>query len=221
MSTPLLIYFHICCINEWKSICEKLFHRIQQSGLYERVYEIRIVLLGSYVLNDAMFLTDPKVRILFTSDNIHLFENAILNRMRQDAASEDFRVLYIHSKGVKIHPPHEVSHIAEWVSFMCHFLMDRYTQCLQLLDTCDSVGVNLQPEPTWHYSGNFWWSKASHIRTLSPVPEHFHGPEFWVTSQKGVYGRLLLSGRNHYKENYPESEYRSRPSEVFIVNSVP
>ena len=220
MSTPLVIYFHICCINDWRSICRKLFRRIQESGLYDRVSEIRIVLLGRYLMDDAVFLTDPKVRIWFTSEDILLFENAILNRMRQDAASEDFRVLYIHSKGVKIHPPHEVAHIADWVSFMCHFLMDRHVECLQLLDTCDTVGVNLQLEP-WHYSGNFWWSKSSHIRTLPPVPDHYHGPEFWVTSGKGIYGRLMQSGRHHYNDNYPESEYRNRPSEVFIVNSAP
>jgi hypothetical protein len=31
----------------------------------------------------------------------------------------------------------------------------------------------------------------------------------------------MQSGRHHYNDNYPESEYRNRPSEVFIVNSAP
>jgi len=215
----IIIYFHICIMNGWLDICRNLFHRIRQSGLYDHVKEIRVVVLGRYPMDDIDFLLDPKVRILFTSENMSLFENVTLDRMRQDAASEDFKVLYIHSKGVKNRPPHEILNVADWVSFMCHFLMDRYAQCLELLDTtCNAVGVNLRPEPEWHYSGNFWWSKASHVRTLLAVPLTFHGPEFWVTSKKCTYCCLMMSGKNHYNESYPEHVYCDKSSEVFILN---
>ena len=38
------IYMHICCIANWKQVVDGLFDDIKQSGLYEKVIEIRCFL---------------------------------------------------------------------------------------------------------------------------------------------------------------------------------
>jgi hypothetical protein len=60
----------------------------------------------------------------------------------------------------------------EWVC------IDNWEKCIQLLrDGNDTVGCNLQGEPTPHYSGNFWWTTSSHIRAL-PLLEYPHQIDF-------------------------------------------
>jgi len=40
------IYFHICRMNNWKEIVEKLWTDVLASGLYDKVTEIRAVAVG-------------------------------------------------------------------------------------------------------------------------------------------------------------------------------
>lgn len=37
----IYIYFHICCINNWKDVFNNLFNKIKDSGLYDIIKEIR------------------------------------------------------------------------------------------------------------------------------------------------------------------------------------
>ena len=100
---------------------------------------------------------------------------------------------------------------------MLYFNLYYWEKILKYLETYDTVGVNLHTNPVLHYSGNFWWSKSSHIKTLNIKKRSYYtDPEFWVTSKKGgKYLSLYLSGINHYNTTYPKEKYISKGINIY------
>ena len=198
------IYFHICCINNWKDIFNKLMENIKKSRLYDNIKEIRCNILTKD--NDLSFFSDPKIKIIGTSSNYNLYENSTINLLYEHSYQEDFNVLYIHTKGVT----HKGSvNVADWVNYLTYFNIYKYDICLEELKTNDTVGVNLQELPELHYSGNFWWSKSQYIRKLEKCQnKQYCSPEFWLTEKKiGNYVSLWLSNINHYNQRYMDENY--------------
>lgn len=204
------IYFHICMINNWKDVTNKLWNAIVSSGLYDKVAEIRCVLMGAHDNTEMpAFLSDPKIRIVYEPQSRY-YERIILNCLYQDATQtpEDFRVLYIHSKGVthnNLNPA-----VNDWVDYLTYFNIQKHEECMRELLEYDAVSVNFSEKPQPHFSGNFWWSKSSHIRNLGYCDDKsYNGPEFWITKIEGKYKSLWNSGVNHYEQRYYPIQYTS------------
>ena len=49
-----------------------------------------------------------------------------------------------------------------------------------------------------HYSGNYWWSKSKHIKTLDYVLNKYYDPERWILSKLGTLGICLDRVGNVY-----------------------
>jgi hypothetical protein len=212
---PIYIYFHICCINNWKTIVENIFSAIYESGLYDKVAEIRCGVLGSHSetdFNHSIF-NYSKVKILFHSTDLQAYERPTLRLLYDHAclSNEDFSVLYIHSKGVRWNGQNLC--VTDWVKYLTYFNIHRYESCLNNLNHCNVVGVNLQNEPITHFSGNFWWSHANYIKTIDPfIDSSYNGPEFWITQQStngkiGLFHSLFQSHVNHYEERFTTDKY--------------
>jgi hypothetical protein len=208
------IYIHVCCIHHWREILADFLCKIKESGLYEKVSEIRCGLLGQESDADEDVFLDPKIRILFVSGDIRAFEFPTINKIHEDAQTEDFNVLYLHTKGVT---RGDNTCVKDWVNYMCYFNIYRHETCLELLEEHDSVGVNLQVSHTGHvyplhYSGNFWWSKSAFLRRLNRCEyKEYNSSEFWLTErQLGSHVSLWNSGKSHYGENYGEEEYKDK-----------
>ena len=198
------IYIHVCCINNWRQIFGNLLYHIKSSDLYEKITKIRVNILG-----EGFDICDDKIEIIGVSNNLSLYESSTLNLLYDHALKEDFRVLYLHTKGVT---RGENMFIKDWVKYLCYFNIYKHQDCLSMLDTHDAVGVNLNSNPT-HFSGNFWWSTSKHIKQLGPcINKNYNSPEFWVTCVKGNYKELWKSGVNHYNQPYPEELYLASSS---------
>ncbi len=214
---PIYIYFHICLIGNWKEVVSNLLFKIENSGLYNYVNEIRCVILGDLnntEINSVLkqFNKNNKINIVLRDNNINLYEKLTINKLLEDSQSnieKDAYILYIHSKGVT--KPNN-KYVEEWVNYMSYFNIYKFNDCLtNLADfNVSAVGVNLQEkenEYPLHYSGNFWWSKMSHIRNLKPIIDNYYiSPEFWVTSiidKNTKYISLWNSNVNHYFDVYP------------------
>ena len=209
------IYFHICCINNWKDIVSELLFKIKNSGLYNKIKEIKCIILGNY--DDS--INDPKINIIFRSNDISLAEKCSINLIYKDCimSNEEFNILYIHSKGVKHLNNEFENNIRDWREYMSYFNIYNFDVCLKELDNCNAVGVNLQVSNDYHlhYSGNFWWSKSSHIRNLNFInDDYYNSPEFWVTSINGTYKSLWNSNTHHYNSSYPYYLYENKPIQV-------
>ncbi len=200
------IYFHICCSNNWKEIFNKLLNNIKISGLYNNIDEIRCVILGD--INDNIF-KDPKIKIIYNSFDTNIFEFKIMELIYEDSLKEEFNILYIHTKGIRHFNQYTENNVKDWVDFLIYYNIQKYKICQEYLSEYDVVGVNLQSYPCWHFSGNFWWSKSSHIKLLNKIKDiSYNGPEFYITSKKnGKYLSLWNSNINHYDNRYNIDNY--------------
>ena len=135
-----------------------------------------------------------------------MLEDCQTNKLGEDEAY----ILYIHSKGVS---KENNKCVKDWVDYLSYFNIYNFNTCLSRLEELSThcVGVNLQISDTYpiHYSGNFWWSKMSHIKTLKSITNNiYNAPEFWVTSNSNnKYVSLWNSNVNHYYEAFPSSLY--------------
>jgi hypothetical protein len=191
---------------------------IKDSGLYDIIDEIRCCILGDDY-DETLFIDDPKIKIRAASRNLMNFEVFTINALYDDAQKEDFRVLYLHTKGVK-HDPSNMC-VKTWVDYLCYFNIYQHKKCIELLNDYDTSGANLQDKPTekCHYSGNFWWTKSSYLRKLDRLSTNtYHSPEFWLTEKKGGrFVSLWHSNCPHYCEPYPKEKYENRPIVPYTV----
>jgi hypothetical protein len=157
---------------------------------------------------------DKKIEIIGINNDIGSYEQSTLNLLYEHALNEDFKVLYIHTKGVK-HNNTNI-YINDWVKYLCYFNIYKHEICMDALENYDVVGVNLQEQPELHFSGNFWWTTSNYIRKINKlVYEHYNSTEFWITKEKiGNYLSLWLSNVNHYQQRYEEYNYVNKQIDI-------
>ena len=153
--------------------------------------------------------TDPRIQIHQESDDIELFELPTLRRISEFCKKNPLsKILYMHTKGIsypKDDPRH--SNVQDWIKYMLYFVCNA-PLCLDKLDAYDTAGCNFLEKPHNHYSGNFWWSTANYINTLSL--ESFTdkmSAEWWILSGKGKFCTLYSSSVNHFNSAFPKEMY--------------
>ena len=176
---PIHIFIHICAIENWKEIFLELINTIRNSGLYNIVEKIHLGILGNIeILVDSIF-KDDKFNILYIDTRISLYELNTINFIKYfcNKIDHEINILYLHTKGVRKAGNEKVTN--SWVNMMTYFLINKYDYCLKYLSEFDSIGNNVvnlncynideicvNKDHTYHYSGNFWWSKKSYIDKL-------------------------------------------------------
>lgn len=179
-------FYHICLANEWVEIVIDQIGKIISSGLYEKSDEINIGCCGNS--KGLAYLKDilkpyTKCKIVVYKEKIEVFEIPTLQFLQDlcqnsnapawtpnmDSSAGDFLVWYIHSKGA-------ISGHKNWRVEMDELIINQHDTCIQLLEEsadlgccgprlrCDGFHHNLVK---CHFSGNFWWAKASYIKILN------------------------------------------------------
>ena len=207
------IYIHVCCINNWKEVFNKLYYNIKTSGLYDIVKSIKCNVLSesNNVIDFFSGLNDDKLEVVGISNDLSLYETPTINLLYQHSLQEesDFNVLYLHTKGVK-HNNNNIN-VNDWIDYLTYFNITKYETCINYLQDYDAVGVNLQNgNVETHYSGNFWWTKSQYIKKLTKCEyKNYNSPEFWLTeTNTGKYLSLWNSNINHYSQRYEEHNYK-------------
>jgi hypothetical protein len=209
------VYIHVCCINNWKDVFNNLYSNIKNSGLYEVVTSIKCNILTEDPTDIVFFneLNDTKIEVLGVHNDIKLYETPTINLLHEHSFQEDFYVLYIHTKGITRHNDNNINvNVTDWVNYLIYFNIYKHETCIQHLSENDAVGVNLQEKSNLyplHYSGNFWWSKSTYLRTLSKcMYTQYNSPEYWLTEHKtGKYVSLWTSNVDHYRQRYEPPNY--------------
>jgi hypothetical protein len=224
------IYINIAMVGSVNQVLWELLTRIKQSGLYESANKIYLVFNGDRK-KLTFNLVSEKYVIIDYSDDISKCEFPTLELIHKHSKEAEFDILYLHTKGVT---KPGVKTIEDWTNYLSYFNINKWVDRVKDLKSNDTSGVNLggnpediQSHPSWwgygkaplHYSGNFWWSKSSHIRNLSsPFNWLPDGDclrwrmmaEMWVCQiQTGKYHSAWHSNVNHYQENYPKELYES------------
>jgi hypothetical protein len=108
----------------------------------------------------------PFVNILDIRDTgePNLFEGHTLKLLWDRCNEVDIDVLYIHGKGVIS----SSAPVANWRDILHHYLITKWPAAVANLAHSDVVGVKDATTEVDKLitSGNFWWSKSSHIRNL-------------------------------------------------------
>ena len=230
MKNPILIYINVSvmgCVNE---VLKELISNIKESGIIEHCHSINFIVNGD---KDLLVIEEiPKSNITYTGKDVSMCEFLTLDKIWKDSkgveGNNDPIILYLHTKGVS----RTSDNIKDWTRLLTYFNLIKWKDRVNELEEYDSTGINLlgnsedfYSAPSYwgytkfplHYSGNFWWSKTSHISKLinpiefAPNDNFFKWRimcEMWICSYpKGKYNNAYNSKVDHYHTPYPKEVY--------------
>lgn len=191
------------------SILEELVRSIRDSGLLARLDRLYVVNVGEDVRLPKEFAREAQtIHVINLTPDASAAERLTLELVHTFASVHtEASVLYLHTKGASLDG--RVSSVDDWRHLMTHVVVERFEECLAALVHHDAVGCELLSEPSPHFSGNFWWARADHLRGLPPPPATTrHAAEWWVLSNGSARALSLHdSGVDHYCERYPRERY--------------
>lgn len=178
LAGPPIGFYHICTLGDnWKTIVQEQVDKIRETP-HLRDVEIRVSIVGSECEWDEL---PESFNVVYRSEDPGCYERWMLEHLRQFALrndGEDRGMFYFHSKGVS-HKT-DLDDIGIWRRMMMHVLCDPETPKSRLLEY-DAVGMNYLVGPQPHFSGNFWWTKSSYVRTLGAITsQEYLAPEMWI-----------------------------------------
>jgi hypothetical protein len=219
MSTPITIFIHTANIEGSVKRVNQFLHLIEKSDFFTGENRVFLCYVGNRT--NAYYGLHPSVVVLHASPNLQDFELPTINILWNYAKlNSNTKILYLHTKGIG-KPINDC--IEDWTEYMLYFCVEKWKECIGLLDTNDTVGVDLLEEPLLHYSGNFWWANANYLKKL-PNPHEFknlekypnplnsvrHNQEFWICYLHKAHACLWQSNINCYerdKHRYPRHFY--------------
>lgn len=238
----------------WVNIFHEQMDMIESSGLLKNLDEIKItaicqpnsdhqrILVGLLREFDGpeIFVTalknpypNDKTMTQNIEDKATVTENATICKIYKDTfenVDQDYAIGYIHNKGITRMindvEPHSATRYYYWRQFLNYGVIEKWQDCIDALKRCDIAGVNLQQHPELHYSGNFWWARASHIRKL-PDPSTLG---WWKTMKAQSRDHWLQSCSDRFRdEMWPCSisntkafnvhPYSDNPASVLVKRS--
>lgn len=155
----------------------------------------------------------PFVNLLEVRDiSANLYEGLTLNYIYNRCLFDDIYVCYIHSKGVVS----ASAPVSNWREVLNHYIIKEWPTCVKQLESADVVGIKDINSGDNMLSGNFWWSKSSHIKTLPPpldtsayvsdpdfhpnAPSYRYGFEYWILQNKPKTHFLVDTQTNHFDD---------------------
>ncbi len=218
---PIYIFMHVCTLHNGIEIFYDQLKSIVDCGLYEKCKNILVCVVGQpFEIPRDQY---PKMMLLYQEDNPKYYEVKTINYLKYitERINPKSRILYIHTKGVRKNGD-EVC-VKSWRKLLEYWMVVQHDIALQYLTHYDTVGsnvINMAPsnEPSkkylfavnpnhfFHYSGNFWWATAEHIRQL---PNLDHNPYKDAMSTRCRAENWILSRLPHmrgfeiyYQKNY-------------------
>lgn len=225
-------FLHVCCLGAYREVTWEIVHALLESGLYDRSVAIELGVLGDEA--DQQFvetLVRPfeRFRIAFRSSDIGEYEFPTLGLLQDACQTWTGPVYYLHTKGVT-HPPHD-QYVRYWRQLMLDEVVTNHERCLAELTVADAVGTDWR----WnHYSGNFWWGRASHVRCLPDIRGLQRFPraitadpvwnvrlqcEFWVGMTRGRFANVGYSGLDLCREMRWSTSAADIINELFIAGA--
>jgi len=241
MSEKIAIFYHIYQANHWVNLFEKQIIALQQSGLYDTAKYIHFGINGDQPLPYDLI----KVNQVKRNNKIDSEADTLLDLFKFASKNPDYKILYLHTKGtgwgddkIRNDRHYEVlknvltKNLDLWESYMSYFNINRWRDCVELLNEYDCVGTEWLKEANIldkkiyipHYSGNFWWANANYISQLDPgflyenTEWKRHQSEFWIGTKNPNCYNYYTSGLNLYLNEIEPKEYEGLSIAKQIVN---
>ena len=159
------VYYHIYAIDGVESIIDEQLNLIKNH--FDFPYTLNI---GISIANENQSTTNIVKKIKSNLRDIRSKGNewTTLDLIRND--TENFGdtdyILYIHTKGASKQNDFQYSNIVSWRHLMNYFNIERVKNVFKIFEKTEynTYGVLLK---SYFYSGNFWWGKASYIKTIN------------------------------------------------------
>ena len=213
----LAIFYHVSQIGLGAFLYQSQVHRLYTSGIIQFASHIHFGVNG-----DQELFNVPENTFIKRNYNWNEETETLISLRDFCKDNPDYKVLYFHMKGVTKQNLNGES----WRLMMEYFVIDKWKECVELLNEYDVVGSNLKVlgPTTWsdgsqsyekvgikHFSGNFWWANASYINTLKDdfLNSNFRlDREFWIGSGNGKMKSLYQSeDYEPYQHFYSEKDY--------------
>lgn len=184
LEKPIYVFYHIYCANEWVEIVEDQVNSIKKSGLYETAKKLFFVVIGDKKSYDFIKnkYKNKKIKFIKASGE---YEYPTIDLIKLISKTEDFKGLYIHTKGTSKNPG---THTNYWRKVMDFYNITLWKYNYNVLDFYDIAGCNFHEGPasidyywknqsttlvnanfithTMHYAGNFWWFNSNYTNKL-------------------------------------------------------
>ena len=202
MALSIRCYYHLYAAGEWRQPAAEYLTALAESGMRA---ELTIGFVGSPEQRAAAaamvtaMLHEVGGKRIETAPGMSAdtgWEQMTLTRIHRDVHEipGEFAVLYCHTKGAANSYPSQ----DRWRQAMTTALVTGWEKCTALLEAgCDQVGphryerLNDEQELVPFWGGNFWWAKASYLRTLAePGMKNRYAAETWVRPRERYYDVL-------------------------------
>jgi hypothetical protein len=214
-------------MNNYLDIVIEQLNEIKNSGLYNDTTELLlfITLFNDNNIELKKILEDydinKKIKIISTPYNIYE-KFAIRNYKNHIPQSDDYYIYYIHTKGITKNDNN--SFFCKIRKILNFFTLNKYKISIKLLEKYDAVGCSLVKYPKIHFSGNFWWSKKSHIDKLdNNISDSYLSPEMYICSNPdGKYVSLnnhTTNGNLNYFINLNDNFIEKNINDIPINNT--
>jgi hypothetical protein len=206
------IYYHIYAIDEVESIIDEQLSLIKKHFDFPYILNVGISIAdeNKSISNILDILDKSKVRDVRAKG--HEFVTLDLIEKDKEKFGDSDYILYIHTKGAS---KQNLENVVSWRHLMNYFNIEKYKNIFKIFEKTDynTYGVLLGTAGKWKlYSGNFWWAKASYLKTIKMdgVRKSRINAEIRYI-QNGIdwkpYSSYNREGENHYSILFKREEY--------------
>jgi hypothetical protein len=204
---------HVCQIGDWKRSLTMILNELKSSGLYDITENIDFCIVSNEKVDTSFQISKTTCRFMGPT---HLYERPALLHLRSlaETDSEEVYYWYVHTKGLRWFGTDKEDNVVDWIKLLLYWNITQWEKAVQSLDNgYDTYGCNQYQDSVHpsHYSGNFWWSRSSYLKTLpSIIGPNYNDPEFWIvnpTTKLYCVFRSGLEGMGHYTSRYSSKHY--------------
>ena len=204
------IYYHIYAIDGVDSIIDEQLNLIKKHFDFPYILNVGISIADDNISIDYIIDKFEKIRDVRSRGNEFVTLD-LIEKDKEKFGDSDY-ILYIHTKGAS---KQNLENVVSWRQLMNYFNIEKVKNVFKLFEKTDynTYGVLLGTAGTWKlYSGNFWWVKASYLKTIKMEgvrKNRFNAEVDYI--QNGVdwkpYSSYNREGENHYSILFKREEY--------------
>ena len=204
------IYYHIYAIDGVESIIDEQLGLIKKHFDFPYILNVGISIAEDNTSMDYIINKFEKIRDVRSKGNEFVTLD-LIEKDKEKFGDFDY-ILYIHTKGAS---KQDLENVISWRHLMNYFNIEKYKNIFKIFEKTDynTYGVLLGSAGKWKlYSGNFWWAKASYLKTIKMQgvrKNRFNAEVDYI--QNGVdwkpYSSYNREGENHYSILFKREEY--------------
>lgn len=204
------IYYHIYAIDGVESIVDEQINLMKTHFDFPYILNVGISIANDNESISYLFEKFDNVRDVRAKGN----EFVTLDILEKDVdkfGDSDY-ILYLHTKGAS---KQDNQNVISWRQLMNYFNIEKCKNIFKIFEktSYNTYGVLLGNAGKWKlYSGNFWWAKASYLKTIQMDGvrrNRFNAEVDYI--QNGTdwkpYSPYNKEGENHYLIEFKRKEY--------------